>query len=394
MTKKRFEYIIVSMIRTAVIGMGNMGSKYAGMIWNGKIPGMELAAFTRVKEQYKKEVDSLINSGLPVFDSADNLFRAVQEGQLKLDAVIICTPHYSHEKIACRAFELGLNVLCEKPLGVYSHQSKKMLEAAEKSGKVFSVMFQFRTQPVYKELQKLIETKKYGKLKRVHWIITDWYRPQGYYQQSSWHSNWKTDGGGVILNQCPHNLDLLQWICGMPSLVQAFCHEGKYHNIVVEDDVTVYLGWADGATGTFVSSTGDAPGINRLELFLEEALIICENGKLKIAELKPELGMTEAQYRQTATDFFKPIHGTWTESTPPAEPEPYHKVLTAFSEECSGSGKPVASGLDGHKVMLISNAIYLSSWKHKMVNIPKPFSKEEIKFERKFERAIGKKNGF
>ncbi len=378
------------MIKTAVIGMGNMGSTYAAMIQNGKISGMELAAFTRVKEQYKKVVEASISRGIPVFDSAEDLFKAVESNRLELDAVIICTPHYSHEEIALRAFELGINVLCEKPLGVYSRQSRKMLEAAQSSGKVFSVIFQFRTQPVYKELKNIVGSKKYGSLKRMHWIITDWYRPEGYYRQSSWHSKWKTDGGGIILNQCPHNLDIIQWICGMPVQVQAFCHQGKYHNIEVEDDATVYLEWPGGATGTFVSSTGDAPGINRLELFMDEALVICQNGKIQIAELQNELGTTEAQYRKTATDFFKPIHGHWTETTPPTESEPYQKVLKAFCEECTGTGKSAADGLDGHKVMLISNAIYLSWWKHKMVTIPKSFSKEEIKFEKMFEKELKK----
>ncbi|MBP5603071.1 MAG: Gfo/Idh/MocA family oxidoreductase [Treponema sp.] len=379
------------MMKTAVIGLGNMGSKYACLIQDGNISGMELAALTRIKEQYQKALEASINKGIPVFDSADDLFDAVQNNKLKLDAVIICTPHYSHEKIACRAFELGLNVLCEKPLGVFSRQSRNMLQAAKTSGKNLSVIFQLRTKPVYKELKRIVESKKYGKLKRMHWLITDWYRPEGYYTSSSWHSNWKTDGGGVILNQCPHNLDLLQWICGMPARLQAFCHEGKYHNIEVEDDVTVYFEWPDGATGTFVASTGDAPGVNRIELFLDEALIICENDTLKIGELLPELGTSEAQYRRNSMDFFKPIQGTWTTNTLPAESNPYQKVLQAFCDECISNGKSVAEGLDGHKTMIISNAIYLSSWQHKMIELPLVNSKEEIKFEKKFEKEMKKK---
>lgn len=378
-------------MKTAVIGLGNMGSKYACLIQDGNISGMELAALTRIKEQYQKALEASINKGIPVFDSADDLFDAVQNNKLKLDAVIICTPHYSHEKIACRAFELGLNVLCEKPLGVFSRQSRNMLQAAKTSGKNLSVIFQLRTKPVYKELKRIVESKKYGKLKRMHWLITDWYRPEGYYTSSSWHSNWKTDGGGVILNQCPHNLDLLQWICGMPARLQAFCHEGKYHNIEVEDDVTVYFEWPDGATGTFVASTGDAPGVNRIELFLDEALIICENDTLKIGELLPELGTSEAQYRRNSMDFFKPIQGTWTTNTLPAESNPYQKVLQAFCDECISNGKSVAEGLDGHKTMIISNAIYLSSWQHKMIELPLVNSKEEIKFEKKFEKEMKKK---
>ena len=378
-------------MKTAVIGLGNMGSKYACLIQDGNISGMELAALTRIKEQYQKALEASINKGIPVFDSADDLFDAVQNNKLKLDAVIICTPHYSHEKIACRAFELGLNVLCEKPLGVFSRQSRNMLQAAKTSGKNLTVIFQLRTKPVYKELKRIVESKKYGKLKRMHWLITDWYRPEGYYTSSSWHSNWKTDGGGVILNQCPHNLDLLQWICGMPARLQAFCHEGKYHNIEVEDDVTVYFEWPDGATGTFVASTGDAPGVNRIELFLDEALIICENDTLKIGELLPELGTSEAQYRRNSMDFFKPIQGTWTTNTLPAESNPYQKVLQAFCDECISNGKSVAEGLDGHKTMIISNAIYLSSWQHKMIELPLVNSKEEIKFEKKFEKEMKKK---
>ena len=177
----------------------------------------------------------------------------------------------------------------------------------------------------------------------------------------------------------------------MPARLQAFCHEGKYHNIEVEDDVTVYFEWPDGATGTFVASTGDAPGVNRIELFLDEALIICENDTLKIGELLPELGTSEAQYRRNSMDFFKPIQGTWTTNTLPAESNPYQKVLQAFCDECISNGKSVAEGLDGHKTMIISNVIYLSSWQHKMIELPLVNSKEEIKFEKKFEKEMKKK---
>jgi anthranilate synthase/aminodeoxychorismate synthase-like glutamine amidotransferase len=123
----------------------------------------------------------------------------------------------------------------------------------------------------------------------VNWVVTDWYRPEQYYKSSSWHATWDKDGGGVLLNQCPHNLDLLQWICGNPVRVQGFCHEGRFHDIEVEDDVTAYLEWENGATGTFITSTGDAPGINRLEISLEEALIVCENGNIRIGELAQEI---------------------------------------------------------------------------------------------------------
>jgi len=380
------------MVRTAVIGIGNMGSKYAALLQDGKIRGMELAALTRIKSQFKDLLEASLKRDIPVFESADSLFDAVEQGQLKLDAVIIATPHYSHEEIALRAFKNGLHVLCDKPSGVYSRQARNMEAAADESDRLFSMVFHFRMLPLYQKLKELVASGKYGKLKRMHWLITDWYRPEGYYKASSWHSSWKTDGGGVILNQCPHNLDLLQWICGMPSRVQGFCHEGKYHDIEMEDDVTVYMEWAGGATGTFVSSTGDAPGVNRLELFMEEALIVCEHGKLRIGELEPELGMKEAEYRRSSKDFFKAIHGTWQELTPPRETAPYERLVQGFANECKGQGENTApDGREGRKSLLIANAIYLSSWKRKMIELPKIGSQEELEFEKDFEEALGKR---
>lgn len=380
------------MIKTAVIGIGNMGSQYASLLQDGKIEGLELSALTRVKKQFEELLSPSLEKGLPLFASADELFAAVEEGRLKIDAVIIATPHYSHEEIAVRAFELGLHVLCEKPAGVYSRQARNMATAADASGKAFSMVFHFRTMELYQRLKELVAGGKYGRLKKMRWLISDWYRSEGYFKASSWHSSWKTDGGGVILNQCPHNLDLLQWICGMPARLQAFCHEGKYHDIEVEDDVTVYMEWADGATGTFVSSTGEAPGVNRLELFMDEALIICENGKLLIGELEGELGMKEAEYRKSSKDFFKPIRGTWKEEDFLEAGDPYQKLLQSFADQCQnpGVGVALADGREGRKNLLLSNAIYLSSWKKKMLELPAAGSKEELKFEKSFEKALKK----
>lgn len=380
------------MIKTAVIGIGNMGCRYAALIQAGKIQGLELGAVTRVKKQFEELLSPSLEKGLPLFASADELFAAVEEGRLKIDAVIIATPHYSHEEIAVRAFELGLHVLCEKPAGVYSRQARNMATAADASGKAFSMVFHFRTMELYQRLKELVAGGKYGRLKKMRWLISDWYRPEGYFKASSWHSSWKTDGGGVILNQCPHNLDLLQWICGMPARLQAFCHEGKYHDIEVEDDVTVYMEWADGATGTFVSSTGEAPGVNRLELFMDEALIICENGKLLIGELEGELGMKEAEYRKSSKDFFKPIRGTWKEEDFLEAGDPYQKLLQSFADQCQNPcvGVVLADGREGRKNLLLSNAIYLSSWKKKMLELPAAGSKEELKFEKSFEKALKK----
>jgi predicted dehydrogenase len=380
-----------SMIETAVIGVGNMGSKYAAIIQDKHIDGLELSALTRIREPYRSLLQKSVDSGVPVFESADTLFDAVENGSLKIDAVIIATPHFSHEELAIRAFKNGLHVLCDKPSGVYSRQARLMEEAADRSGKVFSMVFNQRTLPIHKQLKEIVSSGRYGALKRVNWVVTDWYRPEQYYKSSSWHATWDKDGGGVLLNQCPHNLDLLQWICGNPARVQGFCHEGRFHDIEVEDDVTAYLEWENGATGTFITSTGDAPGINRLEISLEEALIVCENGMIRIGELAQEMGGKEADYRSKSTDFFRKIKGTWIEIKPEKEDHPYEKVIQGFVDEINGSGKSIADGREGRKSLLISNAIYLSSWEKRMEDIPQIGSAEEIDFEQRFEATFKKK---
>ena len=378
-------------MKTAVIGVGNMGSRYAALIQDGKIDGLELTALTRVRGAYRELLLPSIEAGIPVFESADALFEAVERGELQLDAVIIATPHFAHEELTVRAFRNGLHVLCDKPSGVYSRQARVMEETAQETGRVFGMVFNQRALPIHQQLCELVQSGKYGALKRVNWVVTDWYRPNQYYTSSSWHATWDKDGGGVLLNQCPHNLDLLQWICGMPARVQGFCKEGHFHDIEVEDDVTAYMEWENGATGTFITSTGDAPGINRLEISLEEAMIVCEGGKLRIGELQQEMGCKEAEYRANSTDYFRKIKGTWTELTPPKEEDPYRNVLQGFADECLGNGHNIAPGTEGRKSLLIGNAIYLSSWEHCMVELPKAGTEEEQAFERQFEEHLRQK---
>ena len=378
-------------MKTAIIGVGNMGSKYASFIQDGMIKGMELGAITRVRGDYREMLLPSIQSGVPVYETGDALFDAVESGALEIDAVVIATPHYAHEEAAVRAFRNGLHVLSDKPSGVYSRQARHMEEAAEQSGKVFGMIFNQRALPVHRQLYELVRSGKYGALKRVNWVATDWYRPEQYYTASSWHATWAKDGGGILLNQCPHNLDLLQWICGMPQNVQGFCKEGHFHDIEVEDDVTIYFEWENGATGTLVASTGDAPGINRLEISMEEAKIVCENGTIRIGELFGELGLKEAEYRKSSTDLFRKINGTWTELNPDREENAYQKILQSFAYEGMGKGKCIAAGSEGRKSLLLSNAVYLSSWEKRMVVLPKPGTAEETVFEHRFEEWLRRK---
>jgi len=354
------------MVKLAIIGMGNMGSGYATMILDGEIENVELAAVTRIKPERLEKLPQIKERNIPIYQSAEELFAAVRTGELALDAVLIATPHNAHESQAIEAFSLGLHVLCDKPSGVYSSQARGMNTAADQSDRVFAMMFNQRTNPIYRKMKEIVERKVYGKMKRVNWVITDWYRPDFYYDSVSWRGTWNGDGGGILLNQCPHNLDLLQWICGMPLRVQAFCKEGKYHNIQVEDEVTAYLEFEQGVTGLFYATTGEAPGINRLEISLEDALLVCEDGELKVCEL----GFREAEYRKTAMECFPTVNGQWKRIDCPGENTMHQGILQNFVNTVLGKEELLVDGREGLKSLLLSNAMYLSSWKNRMIEIP------------------------
>ena len=200
-------------IRTAVIGMGNMGSQYAALLAAGAVPGMELAAVTRVRPETLAARGLALPAGLPVYQTAEELFAAVDGGALELDAVVIATPHRLHEEQAVAAMERGLCVLCDKPAGITSAAARRM-EQARPAGLVCGYIFQQRTFPSYRAIRQLVHSGELGRVKRVSWTVTDWYRSNAYYAGSGWRGSWQKDGGGTLLNQCPHNLDMLQWICG------------------------------------------------------------------------------------------------------------------------------------------------------------------------------------
>lgn len=241
-----------------------------------------------------------------------------------------------------------------------------MNEAAAKSDRVFAMMFNQRTNHVYRKMKELVDSGVYGKIKRVNWIITDWYRTQAYYNSGGWRATWDGEGGGVLLNQCPHNLDLLQWICGLPVKVQAFCHNGKWHNIEVEDDVTAYLEFANGATGVFVTTTADAPGTNRFEITLEKAKMVCENNKLTLFVLDEN----ERDYCFQATEGFVPPSGHLEEVETDGENLQHVGVLRAFAANILRGEPLVAAGEEGINGLMLSNAMHLSSWLGKPVALP------------------------
>jgi predicted dehydrogenase len=244
---------IMEKVKLGIIGLGNMGTSHVKCIQAGEAPDIELSAVADQLAARREWAASYLSQGVPVFGDGLELIKSG-----KCDAVLIATPHYQHPSLSIEALKAGLHVMCEKPAGVYTKQVREMNEfAASRQNLVFGMMFNQRTNCVFRKMHELVKGGTLGAIKRVSWIITDWYRPQIYYDSGDWRATWDGEGGGVLLNQCPHNLDLLQWICGMPSAVRAFCHNGKWHNIEVEDDVTAYLEYPGGATGTFITSTAE-----------------------------------------------------------------------------------------------------------------------------------------
>ena len=348
-------------VRIGIVGTGGMGSHHARYLVKGDVPGAELVAVCDVRPERLEWAKENIRPDLRTFESADALFAADC-----VDAIIIATPHYFHPPIAVQAFENGLHVLSEKPAGVYTRQVREMNEAAERSGKAFALMFNQRTRAVYRKLKELIDGGELGELQRTNWIVTSWFRAQSYYDSGGWRATWAGEGGGVLVNQCPHNLDLWQWTCGMPTRVRAFCAFGKWHDIEVDDDVTAYVEYANGATGVFVTTTGDAPGTNRLEVTGDNGKIVVEGGALTLWKLRTPARQFS---REFAGGFGQPE--CWKIDVPVGRDGEGHVGITKSWINAILKGVPlIADGREGIKSVEIANAMLLSSWLDDWVDIP------------------------
>lgn len=350
-----------SRVKTGVIGVGNMGSKHVENILAGKIPEMELAAIADVDPKRLEWAARNTPETVKKFSLAAELFKSGC-----CDAVIIATPHYFHPPLVMEAIRNGMHVMCEKPAGVYTKAVREMNEFAEKHDRVFGMMFNQRTNHVYRKMHELVHGGELGEIRRINWIITDWYRTQSYYDSGNWRATWEGEGGGVLLNQCPHNLDLWQWICGMPDTVRSFCRYGQWHDIEVEDDVTTYMEYKNGASGVFITTTGDAPGTNRFEITLNKGKLVCENDTLKLYEL--EKGLKE--HCATATLGFSRPQGKWVELTTDGMNEQHVGVLKAFAGKILHDTPLAAEGYEGINGLTLSNAMHLSSWTNSAVTFP------------------------
>lgn len=346
-------------VRLGIIGIGNMGSEHCRIILSGKTPEIELVAVADRRSERRAWAEAELK--VPVFTEGEDLLASGL-----CDAVLIAVPHYQHPQLTLSALGHHLHVLCEKPIAVFTLAAREMIAAAQESDRTFALMFNQRTNCLYRKMKELLVSGEMGALKRVNWIITDWYRTQLYYDSGAWRATWNGEGGGVLLNQCPHQLDLLQWLCGMPVKIRAFCHEHQWHNIEVEDDVTAYLEYPNGATGVFVTTTGDLPGTNRLEITTEYGKMVCENDQLKLWKL----AVSEREYCKTADDAFGAPSITITDVETDGGNPQHAGVLNAFASHILHGTPLTARGEEGLNELMLSNAMYLSAWQNKTVDLP------------------------
>ena len=348
-------------IKLGILGVGTQGTSYVKHILAGKCPEVELVAICDCSEARIQFVKENFQTEITCFDNAE----AMLDSGL-INACLVAVPHYDHPKYAIACMQRGIHVLVEKPAGVYTRQVREMNEESKKHNVVFAMMFNQRTNHIYRKMRELVQSGKYGQIRRTNWLITNWYRSQAYYDSGSWRATWSGEGGGVLLNQCPHQLDLWQWICGMPKRVHAHMRYGQWHDIEVEDDVTAYVEYENGATGVFVTSTGDACGSNRFEIQMDKAKLVAEGNTLTVQEFE----MSEPEFSRTNKKPFAAPKTVELELETDGETPQHDGVINAFAGAVLRGEPLVAGGEEGINGLILSNAMHLSSWTGKTIELP------------------------
>jgi predicted dehydrogenase len=372
----------MNQVRLGIIGMGNIGKHHAGYLLEGKVQRCELVAVCSTSPQ---KLESYRARGLRIFDRGDHL---LQSGEV--DAVIVATPHYQHTTLGMAAFDAGVHLMVEKPISAHKADAQRLIAAAKKHSHLkFSGMFQLRVEPRYQKIQKLIRNGDLGQIVRLSWLITDWFRTEAYYASGGWRATWRGEGGGVLLNQCLHNLDVIAWLVGMPARVRGFCQLGRYHNIEVEDNVTAYLEYPNGATGVFVTSTGETPGTNRFEIAGTRGKVVLENNRLSFTRNEVDM----IQWSRAATvGFSKP--DVWNVEIPfDTSPNPHALLLQNFVDAILDGTPLLVPGEEGLYSVELANVMLYSSLIGQTVELPMDGAAFEKKLqqliaESKFEKTV------
>ena len=349
-------------VRYGIAGYGNMGSGDAKTLAES-VRNAEITAICDCSPDRQKAAQRDFPDAKIFADYGEMLAKA------DIDAVYVAVPHYLHPDFGLQALAAGKHVLVEKPAGVYTKQVADMYAARKKylkNKKIFAMMFNQRPQPAHMKIRQLIADGELGKLKRASWTITNWYRTQSYFNSGGWRATWKGEGGGVLINQCPHQLDLWQWFFGLPQRVRAFVSFGKYHDIEVDDDVTAYMEYKNGMTGVFTTSTGEAPGTNRLEIAGDRGKLVFEDGKLIFHRTAVPVSL----HLKTAKGGFETPE-CWKCEIPVGPSDFGHRqVHQNFVNAILNGEKLIAPGEEGINGLMLGNSMLLSAWTDNWVDFP------------------------
>ena len=354
-------------VRFGIIGVGNMGSTHSKNFLEGKVENGVLTAICDLKPEKLQKIKEL--------DGAEDVATFTDYKEMLasglIDVCVVAVPHYFHPQMTIDALNAGLHVICEKPAGVYTKQVKEMNAVAEKSDKLFAMMFNQRTNCIYRKMREMIMNGELGEIRRINWEVTNWYRSQSYYDSGDWRATWRGEGGGVLFNQCPHQLDLLSWVTGMmPKRVHSFCHFGKWHDIEVEDDVTAYLEYENGATGVFVTSTGDTPGTNRFEILGDLGKLVSERVGKNMTLTFYKLEMSEREFNATYKGGFgEPKYETVNVETDGQNLQ-HVGIFNNFANAVLGLEPLFVDGKEGINGVELMDSMLLSTWLGRTVELP------------------------
>ena len=369
---------MTNQVRLGIIGLGQQGGMYASLINDGRVPHLTIGAICDI-DPAKRELARTTYPGVPVYDDLDALLVSGD-----VDAVVTTTPHYLHPEMGIAALKAGLHVLVDKPAGVYTKQAQELVDfAATRPELTFAIMFNQRMNPLYRALKEIVDGGEIGSIRRSTWTITTWWRPQGYYDSSAWRATWGGEGGGVLVNQAPHQLDLWQWICGVPKTVFSKLGYGVNRDIAVENEVNAMVDYGDGVTGSFVTCTYDIAGTDRLEILGDAGKIVVEDSKRAIItrlrkpeqELSAGMDMNDVMRLFTGKVDLNTLYTQETLEFESAFGSQHADVLENFAVNIVDGTPLVAPGADGMHGVRLANAIHLSSWKGE--EVPLEFDGDE-----------------
>lgn len=355
-------------ISIGIIGAGNIARQHIQHIANGAVPRCRVSAIcSRSDNGLAAEADATHYSD----------YRALIDSG-SCDAVLIATPTRLHYEMGSYALSQGLHVLMEKPIGLSLAEGQQLLQQASQR-QVFALMLNQRTDPVFRHMKQLLDDQQLGRIQRCHWTMTHWFRPEVYYQVSDWRATWRGEGGGLLVNQCIHNLDILHWLCGMPVRLQGFCGFGKYHDIEVEDEVTAYFEYANGATGVFIGSTGEAPGVNRFDIVGDRGTLSYDGNRLQLATNEPD----SSSFSSNTRDMFGMPACSYSDITPDTGVNQHALVISNFVDAIVDGSPLIAAAEEGLASLALANAILLSSWTGQAVELPLDASAYQLQLDQR-----------